>query len=188
MLADTGGTSAAPRRSTRRSPDAAAAGGVAVAGADGAAAAGAPDAARLKAMDPSNVHVLVVGNLGLDDVSGEPVADVLRASYRVSTAASDAEALQLLRGPGGPGVDLILKEHEPPSCDAVKLLTRLAKTAPLRHIPVVGACPNTSPRRRRARLVRRRARLALRQGRARVCAPLTAPGRGSCARSGELPR
>jgi len=145
MLAEAGGTSAAPRRSTRRSPDAGV-GAVAVAGAD-AAVLQVPDASRLKAMDPSNVHVLLIGNLGRDDVSGEAVSDVLRASYRVSSVASDVEALQLLRGPGGPGVDLILKEHEPPSCDAVKLLSRLAKSAPLRHIPVVGASPaETGPR------------------------------------------
>jgi CheY-like chemotaxis protein len=134
MLGDGGGGGAAvSRRSTRRWAD----GGVG--GLEPGLAAQAADAARLKAIDPSNVHVLVVGNLGLDEVSGgRPVVDVLRASYQVSTAASDSEALQLLRGPGAASVDLILKEHEPPSCDAAKLLARLAKSAPLRHIPVVG--------------------------------------------------
>lgn len=132
MLGDGGVAVGAPRRSTRRSPDG-------LGGLEPGLAALAADAARLKAIDPSNVHVLVVGNLGLDEVSGEPVADVLRASYRVSTAGSDSEALQLLRGPGASSVDLILKEHEPPSCDAAKLLAKLAKSAPLRHIPVVGA-------------------------------------------------
>ena len=148
MLGDGGGGAVGVgRRSTRRWADS----GV---GPEPGLAAQAADAARLKAIDPSNVHVLVVGNLGLDEVSGEPVADVLRVSYRVSTAASDSEALQLLRGPGAASVDLILKEHEPPSCDAAKLLARLAKSAPLRHIPVVGA--SVPARRAPCRLVAHR--------------------------------
>jgi CheY-like chemotaxis protein len=93
----------------------------------------------LKPLDPSNIHVLVVGDLGSDESTGEPVVDVLRASYRVTHASGDVEALALLRGTITPPVDLILKEHEPPVTDGVAFIYGVLKNAALRHIPIVGA-------------------------------------------------
>jgi CheY-like chemotaxis protein len=56
-----------------------------------------------------------------------------------------AEALQLLKEQqardGAPGVDLILKEHDPPAANACRLLRRILEDDVLRTIPVVGAAP-----------------------------------------------
>lgn len=53
-----------------------------------------------------------------------------------------AEALQLLKEQqardGAPGVDLILKEHDPPAANACRLLTRTLEDDVLRTVPVVG--------------------------------------------------
>ena len=53
-----------------------------------------------------------------------------------------AEALQLLKEQqardGAPGVDLILKEHNPPAANACRLLTRTLEDEVLRTVPVVG--------------------------------------------------
>lgn len=53
-----------------------------------------------------------------------------------------AEALQLLKEQqardGAPGVDLILKEHDPPAASACRLLTRTLEDEVLRTVPVVG--------------------------------------------------
>ena len=53
-----------------------------------------------------------------------------------------AEALQLLKEQqardGAPGVDLILKEHNPPAANACRLLTRTLEDDVLRTVPVVG--------------------------------------------------
>ena len=140
-----GGT-VATRRSGRLPPRGGAEGGAPDATATAAAAAAAitrgfPALSEvlLKPLDPSNIHVLVVGDLGSDECSGEPVVDVLRASYRVTHASGDVEALALLRGTIAPPVDLILKEHEPPVTDGVKFIQRVLKNAALRHIPIVGA-------------------------------------------------
>jgi CheY-like chemotaxis protein len=140
-----GGT-VATRRSGRLPPRGGAEGGAPDATATAAAAAAAitrgfPALSEvlLKPLDPSNIHVLVVGDLGSDESSGEPVVDVLRASYRVTHASGDVDALALLRGVMTPPVDLILKEHEPPTTDGVKFIQRVLKNAALRHIPIVGA-------------------------------------------------
>ena len=140
-----GGT-VATRRSGRLPPRGATEGGAPDASATAAAAAAAitrgfPALSEvlLKPLDPSNIHVLVVGDLGADEATGEPVVDVLRASYRVTHAAGDVDALTLLRGTVTPPVDLILKEHEPPATDGVKFICRVLKNAALRHIPIVGA-------------------------------------------------
>jgi response regulator RpfG family c-di-GMP phosphodiesterase len=81
-----------------------------------------------------------VGSLGQEDGSGEPILSILRASYRVTLAETDAEALALLRAGCSPPVDLVVKEHEPPASDAAKFIAKLAKIAGARHMPVVGAC------------------------------------------------
>lgn len=96
-------------------------------------------AESLKSVDPSNIHVLVVGSLGSDESSPgcSDVVDILRQQYRVTVAASDNQALQLLRA--GAPVDLILKEHEPPLCDAIKFIPRVMKSPAYRHFPIVGA-------------------------------------------------
>lgn len=56
---------------------------------------------------------------------------------------STAEALQLLKEQqtrdGAPGVDLILKEHDPPAANACRLLRRTLEDDVLRTVPVVGA-------------------------------------------------
>jgi CheY-like chemotaxis protein len=143
-----GGTVAPTRRSARLPTRSSAEGGgpadTSVAAAAVAAAAmqrGFPTLSEvlLKPLDPSNIHVLVVGDLGADESTGEPVVDVLRASYRVTHASGDVDALALLRGTLTPPVDLILKEHELPATDGVKFIVRVLKTASLRHIPIVGA-------------------------------------------------
>lgn len=54
-----------------------------------------------------------------------------------------SEALQLLQGQvqtaGEPGVDIIFKEHEPPSSNAARFLKQLQADAVLRTVPVIGA-------------------------------------------------
>jgi CheY-like chemotaxis protein len=105
----------------------------------------------LKPLDPSNIHVLVVGDLGTDESTGESVVEVLRASYRVTHASGDSDALALLRGVPVPPVDLILKEHEPPATDGVKFIYRVLKNQALRHIPIVGASAAHAPRHGAAR-------------------------------------
>jgi CheY-like chemotaxis protein len=125
----------------------------------------------LKPLDPSNIHVLVVGDLGTDESTGESVVEVLRASYRVTHASGDSDALALLRGVPVPPVDLILKEHEPPATDGVKFIYRVLKNQALRHIPIVGACARAaSAGRGRERARRDAAGLtrALAPGRSRV--------------------
>jgi len=98
-----------------------------------------PQPAQPPPADPSNIHVLVVGSLGEEEGTKEPIVSILRASYTVTVAASDAEALALLRAADKPPVDLVVKEHAPPASDALKFIARLAKLADARHIPVVGA-------------------------------------------------
>ncbi len=60
-----------------------------------------------------------------------------------------AEALQLLKEQqardGAPGVDLILKEHDPPAANACRLLTRTLEDDVLRTVPVVGELPSPVP-------------------------------------------
>ena len=161
-VASMDGTTVATRRSSRLpAAQSAPPGGPADATAAGMAAAamqarGFPTLSDvlLKPLDPSNIHVLVVGDLGADESTGEPVVDVLRASYRVTHASGDVDALALLRGTITPPVDLILKEHEPPATDGVKFIYRVLKNAALRHIPIVGACASG------LRALRRRSRRA----------------------------
>lgn len=61
---------------------------------------------------------------------------------------STAEALQLLKDQqardGAPGVDLILKEHDPPVANACRLLRRTLEDDVLRTVPVVGE-PSAPP-------------------------------------------
>ena len=92
------------------------------------------------ARDPANIHVLVVGSLGVEDGSSEPIVGVLRLSYRVTVASSEAEAMGLLRtGSAAHGaVDLVLIEHDPPASDAVKVVAAVQRAS---RAPVVGACP-----------------------------------------------
>ena len=92
------------------------------------------------ARDPANIHVLVVGSLGVEDGSSEPIVGVLRLSYRVSVAASESEAMGLLRtgSPAHGAVDLVLIEHAPPASDAVKFVAAVQRSS---RAPVVGACP-----------------------------------------------
>ena len=69
------------------------------------------------------------------------------SSVQVMDVKGTAEALQLLKEQqardGAPGVDLILKEHNPPAANACRLLTRTLEDDVLRTVPVVGAslCP-----------------------------------------------
>ena len=98
-----------------------------------------PQPAQPPPADPANIHVLVVGSLGEEEGTKEPIVSILRASYTVTVAASDAEALALLRAADKPPVDLVVTEHAPPASDALKFIARLAKLADARHIPVVGA-------------------------------------------------
>lgn len=46
-----------------------------------------------------------------------------------------------LQAGAGPGVDVILKEHDPPGSNAVRFLQKLRETAQLTFIPVIGAPP-----------------------------------------------
>lgn len=60
-----------------------------------------------------------------------------------------AEALQLLKEQqtrdGAPGVDLILKEHDPPAANACRLLTRTLEDDVLRTVPVIGKSTPPAP-------------------------------------------
>lgn len=67
---------------------------------------------------------------------------------QVMEVKSTAEALQLLKDQqardGAPGVDLILKEHDPPAANACRLLRRTLEDDVLRTVPVVGeSSPHT---------------------------------------------
>lgn len=73
------------------------------------------------------------------------------AILQVMDVKGTAEAVQLLKEQqardGAPGVDLILKEHDPPAANACRLLRRILEDDVLRTIPVVGAaraCPDGS--------------------------------------------
>ena len=61
---------------------------------------------------------------------------------QVMEVKSTAEALQLLKDQqardGAPGVDLIMKEHDPPAANACRLLRRTLEDDVLRTVPVVG--------------------------------------------------
>ena len=98
--------------------------------------------ARASSSAPAKARraVLVVGSLGVEDGSSEPIVGVLRLSYRVTVASSEAEAMGLLRtGSAAHGaVDLVLIEHNPPASDAVKFVAAVQHAS---RAPVVGACP-----------------------------------------------
>lgn len=111
---------------------------------DAAAAGGAP-AAVFK--DPANMRILVIDSKA---ASRAQVCQLLRSCgyVDVHSVKTSREALQLVdaaaaaedEGEDGGGFDLILKEHEPPSASACRLLKRLAKTEGFhrRGPPVVG--------------------------------------------------
>ena len=66
---------------------------------------------------------------------------------QVLDVKSTAEALQVLkeqqsRDGSNLGVDLILKEHDPPHSNACRLLGRILEDDVLRTIPVVGERPS----------------------------------------------
>ena len=73
----------------------------------------------------------------------------MAALGQVLDVKSTAEALQVLkeqqaRDAKSMGVDLILKEHDPPHSNACRLLGRILEDDVLRTIPVVGARPHFS--------------------------------------------
>lgn len=91
------------------------------------------------ALEPRGITVLVVDN---NQSSREETLRLLHdCGYKVVAAQRGSEALQLLAdrvaATGSPGVDLILKDHDPPATNSVRFLHRLKERQELSKTPCI---------------------------------------------------
>ncbi len=83
-------------------------------------------------MDDTRCHILVVDD---EQTNTAILGEILKAEYRISTAASGEEALRLAQGTPKP--DLILLDAIMPGMDGYEVCRRLKGTPSTREVPVI---------------------------------------------------